>query len=158
MVLKNIDSSSSKQTIEEIGKILIPVDGSENSKRAARIAIAIAKTNQSQLIVLTASAMPSMFPAYPVVEDQYFDEEERQGKRLVEEIVSLARQDGVDARGEVKRADKSVVEVILQTAAEEKVGLIIIGTRGLGGFKKLLTGSVSNAIVAHAHCNVMVVK
>ena len=49
-------------------------------------------------------------------------------------------------------------EVILNYAKEKGVDLIVMGTRGLGGFKKLLLGSVSNGVVSHAPCSVLIVR
>jgi nucleotide-binding universal stress UspA family protein len=52
----------------------------------------------------------------------------------------------------------TVVQEIVDFASQEKVDLIILGTRGLGGFKRMLMGSVSNGVVNHAGCSVLVVK
>jgi len=52
----------------------------------------------------------------------------------------------------------STVQGIVEFASNEKVDLIVIGTRGLSGFKRLLIGSVSSGVVAHAHCPVLVVR
>jgi len=51
-----------------------------------------------------------------------------------------------------------VVETIINHAAKEDVDLIIVGTRGLGGFKKMLIGSVSSGVISHANCPVLVVR
>jgi len=51
-----------------------------------------------------------------------------------------------------------VVETIISHAAKEDVDLIVVGTRGLGGFKKMLMGSVSSGIISHADCPVLVVR
>jgi len=51
-----------------------------------------------------------------------------------------------------------VVETIINHAAKEHVDLIIVGTRGLGGFKKMLIGSVSSGVISHANCPVLVVR
>ena len=51
-----------------------------------------------------------------------------------------------------------MVEEILGVAEKEKIDLIVIGTRGLGGFRKLLQGSVSSGVMTHAKCNVLVVR
>jgi nucleotide-binding universal stress UspA family protein len=52
----------------------------------------------------------------------------------------------------------SVVEAIVEYATEEKAQLIVMGTRGMTGFKKMLLGSVSNGVVNHAPCAVLVVR
>jgi len=51
-----------------------------------------------------------------------------------------------------------VAETILQTAAEEQCDLIVLGSRGLSGFKRLMLGSISNAVAAKAQCPVLVIK
>jgi nucleotide-binding universal stress UspA family protein len=48
--------------------------------------------------------------------------------------------------------------VILEYAEEQKIDLIVVGTRGRKGFKQLLLGSIASPIVTYAHCPVMVVK
>jgi nucleotide-binding universal stress UspA family protein len=52
----------------------------------------------------------------------------------------------------------NVAETILQTAAEEQCDLIVLGSRGLSGFKRLMLGSISNAVAAKAQCPVLVIK
>jgi nucleotide-binding universal stress UspA family protein len=52
----------------------------------------------------------------------------------------------------------NVAETILQTAAEEHCDLIVLGSRGLSGFKRLMLGSISNAVAAKAHCPILVIK
>ena len=69
-----------------------------------------------------------------------------------------AEKDGVKVRGEIVENVSSVVESIVDYAEEWKVDMIVVGTRGLTGFKKLLLGSVSTALVSHAPCSVLVVR
>jgi len=52
----------------------------------------------------------------------------------------------------------SVIEAIVDLAETRNVDLIVIGTRGQTGFKKLLTGSVSSGVLGLAHCSVLVVR
>ena len=55
-------------------------------------------------------------------------------------------------------ATKSVVAEIVDYAENQKIDLIVIGTRGRSGFKKLLVGSVASGVIAYSHCPVLVVK
>ena len=52
----------------------------------------------------------------------------------------------------------TVAEQIVSLAEEIEAGLIVIGSRGLGGIRRALMGSVSDSVVRHAHCPVMVVR
>jgi len=61
-------------------------------------------------------------------------------------------------KAEIPEATTSVVETIVNQAVKENADLIIVGTRGLGGFKKLILGSVSNGVVSHVHCPVLVIR
>src|SRR5438876_7535776 len=77
---------------------------------------------------------------------------------IVGETESKAKKQGIHVKTEIPEAVSSVVETIINHATKENVDLIIVGTRGLGGFKKMLLGSVSSGIVSHAHCPVLVVR
>ena len=52
----------------------------------------------------------------------------------------------------------SIVGAIVEYAERENIDLLVVGSRGLTGFKKLLVGSVASGVVTYAHCPVMVVK
>lgn len=73
------------------------------------------------------------------------------------QAVGFARGEAIEASGEALKAS-SAVEAITHYALANDVDLIILGTRGLTGFRKLIVGSVSSGVVAHAHCPVLIVK
>jgi len=77
---------------------------------------------------------------------------------FVSDLVSRARNEGVDASYEILEPQPSVVEGIAEYARAHNIDLIVLGNRGLKGFHKLLTGSVSSGVVNHAHCCVLVVR
>jgi nucleotide-binding universal stress UspA family protein len=89
---------------------------------------------------------------------EFFDKARRDAEAVVQDIVSKAEASGVKVRGEIVENVPSVVESITDYADEWKVQVIVVGTRGLSGFKKLLLGSVSSALVSHASCSVLVVR
>lgn len=78
-------------------------------------------------------------------------------EHLVRQAVGFARSEAVEASGEALKAS-STVEAITHYALTHDVDLIVLGTRGLTGFKKLMTGSVSGGVAAHSHCPVLVAR
>jgi nucleotide-binding universal stress UspA family protein len=140
-------------------RILVSIDGSKNSQRASDVAIELAKEYGSELIVLNVVPISGYVGETDISRqtfEQYCDYMESASKRSVDEVTSSAKNQGIIAVGEVLRPDSSIVETIV--GAADKVDLIVIGTRGFGGFKKLVLGSVSSGVVAHANCNVLVVR
>jgi nucleotide-binding universal stress UspA family protein len=159
----------SKLSPEEPGfrRMLVAVDGSENSKRAARIAVELAEKFGAQLDVLHVvprlvfESTPVSLTRVPVPATGYgrlYAEARKEAEKYVGDVVSEARARGVLAKGDVLEDKPSIVETIIEYSKNEKVDLIVTGTRGQGGFKKLLIGSVSSGVVAHAECPVLVVR
>ena len=73
-------------------------------------------------------------------------------------IKEKCKQNNVKLNTEVIITTKSLVAEIVDYAQSNNVDLIVVGTRGRSGFKKLLLGSVASGVVTYAHCHVMVVK
>ena len=152
--------------------ILVAVDGSESSKRAAHVALGLAEKLRAQLIVLHAISPPTsyyrsnfpvpvgMAPPPPSQKeiDTYYAYTRRVALGIVGDTVSEAKKVGTNVKTELPEGVSSVVETIINHAAKEHVDLIIVGTRGLGGFKKMLIGSVSSGVISHANCPVLVVR
>jgi nucleotide-binding universal stress UspA family protein len=132
-------------------RILVAIDGSKNATRALESGVDLARKRNAELLIVNVVQIDKY--GYP--HGRYTEEDARQ---LVDRAVSFSKDNGLPAKGIVKRAILSVVETIVDCATREKVDLIVIGTRGLGGFKRLLLGSISNGVVTHAHCNVLVVR
>ncbi len=163
------ESSSISTTFN---RILVAVDGSESANRASRIGLELAKRFKSELIVLHAISPPmsyyksdfpvpvGMAPPPPSQKeiDAYYAYARRVALGIVGETVSEAKKLGINVKTELPEGASSVVETIINHAAKEDVDLIIVGTRGLGGFKKMLIGSVSSGVISHANCPVLVVR
>jgi nucleotide-binding universal stress UspA family protein len=142
-------------------RILVPFDGSENSTRAMKVGLSIAKQRGARLTALNAIPAPRFYGESPVatgVSPNYYEVIEEEGKRIIEEAKKFASTSGISVDGVVIRALSSVVQEIVDYAEKENMDLIVIGTRGLGGFKRLMLGSVSTGVVTHAQCNVLVVR
>ena len=153
-------------------KILLALDGSESSQKAAQAALELAEKLKADLVVLHAISPPTTYyhstiasptgmslPAPSQHEiDAYYAYAKKVATSIVGEVESKGKKLSIHVKTEIPEAVSSVVETILNHAAKENVDLIVVGTRGLGGFKKLLLGSVSNGIVSHAPCPVLVVR
>ena len=139
---------------KQIKKILVATDGSKNSLRAGKFAINLAKKTGSELIVVSVI----VDPPYMIAGPRYFAAARiRWHKKWNDKILSLARSGGVRASAQVLQSD-SIVKSLLDYASSKKVDLLVVGTRGLGAFKRLTIGSVSSAAVNHATCSVLVVR
>ncbi len=153
-------------------RILVALDGSENSSRASQVALELAEKLKAELVVLHAIIPPALYyhteisSEGPVIEppthekeiDLYLEYSRTVGRGIVDGTVSEAKKRGIVVKAEIPEATSSVVETIVNQAVKENADLIIVGTRGLGGFKKLILGSVSNGVVSHAHCPVLVIR
>ncbi len=147
-------------------KILLAVDGSEGSTRAAEVAVDLAREFGAQLYVLHAfrgyPEYMTMFPNAPSPSGEAIESYEAYARKaaleLVGRIVSMAETKGLRAKVHTTETIGSPVQAITDFAASEKIDLIVMGARGMGGFKKMLLGSVSSGVVTHAQCAVLVVR
>lgn len=133
-------------------QIIVGVDGSEPSLKALEWAIVEAKLRSAELTIVTTWSYPIMAgtPGDIVPEDSFKEVCER----IQAEALTVATDAGLTATGRIVRG--SAVTVLLEAA--ESAGLLVVGSRGRGGFTGLLMGSVSNQLVHHAACPVLVVR
>jgi nucleotide-binding universal stress UspA family protein len=148
-----------------ISKIMVGIDGSEESVNAADYAIAIAKRHNAELIavnVLTsdigyAYSSPGVeSPPLTIREIILLAEDEV--KKWLDDIKEKADKSGIQFRSEIIMAKRSAVSTMVDYAEEQKIDLIVVGTRGRSGIKKMLLGSIASGLVTYAACPVLVVK
>jgi nucleotide-binding universal stress UspA family protein len=144
----------------EFKKVLVAFDGSEYSKKALKTAVTLAKMHDSKLVVLYVTVPPAY--SYGRISPAYINRIEKIAKQeagaVVKRAHQIVREANLDVKVKVMEGMLSAVQAITEYAAKERVDLIVVGTRGMSGFKKLLLGSVSSGVVAHAHCPVLVVR
>src|SRR5271169_4338443 len=119
---------SNDSSLLPLSKILVSIDGSENSSRAAKAAINFAKQFHSELLFLNvvAEMVPPVFSPIgvnvPALDySNYLERAENDAKKLVNDVVASAKNEAVDARGIVLRTVTSVAETILEEASKENV-------------------------------------
>jgi nucleotide-binding universal stress UspA family protein len=142
-------------------RILLATDASEEAALAARTATDIADKTDSELHVVLvglSAAYVGMGPPeiadIPAPRQQELNEE---AQRLIDAQVEQIKADGgtvAQAHLRIGRPDEQIVD----SAEEIGAGLIVMGSRGLGGIRRLLMGSVSDSVVRHAHCPVLIVR
>jgi len=138
-------------------RILLATDGSPNSQQAAEVAAQVAKSFNSEVTVLCA--IPSISAKAAPLEGEYYSRLINKADDNADKAASVFKKAGVAvSEREVPQGSASVVETIVEYAAQEKTGLIAMGTRGLGGFKRAAMGSVSSGVSAHAPCATLVVR
>ena len=122
--------------------------------RAANVGINLAKDTGAELVVLSVIAVPSSI----IGSESVLSTLENEADAWIGNVQQNADKQNVKISKEVIRSSSSIVQAITEHAELEKANLIVIGTRGLGNFRRLLLGSVSEGVVRHAHCHVLVVR
>ncbi len=144
-------------------KILVCTDGSEQSQKALEKAALIAggcNVNDVAIIHVNEEDLPYMEAYSRNVIERYMqikEENKKEIERILKEALKFFEEKGIKARTIFKEGHPA--ETIVEVGCGENFDFIVIGSRGLGGLKKALLGSVSNAVVQQAEkCSVIVVR
>lgn len=144
-------------------KILVAIDGSPQSDKAAEEAVRLAKasggrfkSNVHAILVLPGMRTPSFtdfFPSPPATERPDWEE---QRKRIFYVVEKAAAEAEVPLHVEVVYGDPA--EEIMAFAEQEAIDVIVIGSSGTGRVKRAFLGSVSTKVSLHARCSVYIVR
>src|SRR5215218_4016400 len=143
-------------------KILVATDGSEEAVLAAQSAADLAARTGSELhVVHVGETLGPGYSGYAGYEEGVLpsaqEDLERQAQEALEaQVGRIAVAEGPRAQSHLRmgRPDEEIIALGEEIGAE----LIVIGSRGLGGVRRALMGSVSDSVVRHAHCPVLVVR
>jgi len=135
----------------KINKILVTVDGSENSKRAGDYAIKMGQELSADVIALHIVPAGKYFP------EQNLEKGIRHDYAYLDKISEQSDSAGVDLKTAIIKAKSSVVDEITEYAEKENIDLIVIGIRSISEFRFML-GSTATGVVVNAPCPVLVVK
>jgi nucleotide-binding universal stress UspA family protein len=146
-------------------KILLATDGSKDAELALSTTVDLANSTGSELHVVTV-ALGYPDPVYQLHEAslRYETYEEALGaiREEAQRVLDEQVQKGREAGGTVAEAHLRIGErrdrAIVHLADDLGADLIVMGSRGLGGVRRALMGSVSDSVVRHAHCPVLVVR
>jgi nucleotide-binding universal stress UspA family protein len=150
-----------EEPVSSSSRILLATDGSAEAALSARTAADIADKFGSELhVVYVVHLLPMSSELSYVASRAYreaYEEAEQEAQRLLDEQVRMVQEAGgkvAQAHLVTGRPDEEVVRLSEELGA----GLIALGSRGLGGLKRALMGSVSDSVVRHAHCPVLVMR
>ena len=140
--------------LQEIKKILVPMDGSKNSLRGLDAAIYIARQCHATLTGLYVMPIyPKSLLLKPI---PYEAELAKIARAFLEKAKTRSAQNGIVFNEKIVKGH--VAEVILDFAKEKKIDLIVMGARGMGSVKEVFLGSVSNAVVHKSKIPVLIIK
>ena len=145
-------------------KILVAVDGSELSYKSVDYALDLAQKYSAQLKIVTVIDAPSdtLVAQASAFAPQSMKEHEEKLEKDHEQILAKAIQKAQNLTPKVS-VSKEVLEghpaqKIIETTKQESFDLIVMGSRGLGGIKEFILGSVSDKVADEAPCPVLIIK
>lgn len=141
------------------GRIVVGVDGSEAALGAARWAAAEAVMREAKLELVSAWEVPAATYGHvyePAVSEELSQAVKGAAKERAEAALEEARRERPQVQAEVLVAAGQPVGVLVRES--EHADLLVVGSRGLGGFRGLMLGSVSQQCAQHASCPVVIVR
>ena len=139
--------------------ILLATDGSKEAQLAATTAADLTEKTNSELHVVTVGPDYPLYelPEHPADFEDVLRKNRREAKEMLEQQAKQMEEAGVTIN-ETHLREGRASEEIVQVAEEIGAGLIVMGSRGYGRLRRALLGSVSDAVVRHAHCPVTIVR
>ena len=148
-------------------RILLATDGSEDAAVAARTAVNLANKTGSELHVVYVEEVPRRLSTSeptsleglidPGFEEQMRQQAQAAASQFLEEQVQKIKEAGGEIAQAHPRLGRPYAEIV-QLAEELDAGMVVVGSTGQGGVRRALLGSVSDSVVRHAHCPVLVVR
>lgn len=141
-------------------RIVVAVDGSRESDAAALIAAELSKPADSELYVVHAGPtahLPYQYPYLAENVESFYEQAKAEARKFLEEQAEKVRAE-TEAPVHTSLRIGSPEREIVELADEVDAGLVILGSRGLGGIRRAMMGGVSDSVVRHARCPVLIVR
>jgi len=144
------------------GKVVIAIDGSESAAQALDFYVQHLHKQGNTLVLIHSAELPALPTSQAIymsgeLWEQMCEKEREKVKKLEENFATKMK--AAHVSGTIKAVFSGRPgEVICETAEEEKALMIVMGTRGLGKIRRTVLGSVSDYVVHHAHCPVIVCR
>jgi nucleotide-binding universal stress UspA family protein len=141
-------------------RILLATDGSEESELAALRAVELTQSTDSELHVVHVGVVPTLLVSYPGTlgyEGKLYEQIQEQSSELLRRESWRVKAAGGTVAGAHLRMGKVDLEIV-GLAEELGADLIVMGCRGHRGIRRAIEGSVSDGVISHARCPVLVVR
>lgn len=139
-------------------RILVSVDGSEDSDKAVRATKELARVHGSQVMVVHGrdlALMSTPAPTAPVRPTTLDLETVEEAQSLVDTAVDEVKTAGVDVRGEILPAQGRIGQQIVDAAKVFGADVIVLGSRGMSRIHAFMIGSVADKVIRLAECPVL---
>jgi nucleotide-binding universal stress UspA family protein len=158
---------SDTEAVVSINKILIPIDGSNTSIKASKYAIHLAKLNNAELVIIHiiedikqggAIGLQQRYGNISLIE-AFKKAREESAKQFIKPIEEAAKKNGIKVKSDIFDAEgTNGIKLIIEYTDKNNIDLIVIGSKGRSIFERLLVGSLTNAVINHSRCPVLVVR
>jgi nucleotide-binding universal stress UspA family protein len=138
-------------------KLLVPVDGSENSVRALEAAIFLSKKIDAHVTVMHVMQKPPTVYIHPQKElEELLRNYRREAEQILERCEEIGNRNGVELKKVIIEGD--VASKILRFAEKEGLDMIVMGHRGSGRFKEMVLGSISQKVLNQTKSSVLIIR
>ena len=138
-------------------KILVPVDGSDNSYKALEAALVLSEKLGSNISVVNVmEQVPITHIESEKLLSELLEAYKKENQEILSKCSDIAHQKGITIKTVLLQGNPA--PVILDYSKKGNFDLVIMGSRGMGKFKELILGSVSSKIVHHSPCAIMIIR
>lgn len=142
-------------------KILLTVDGSEQSFNAVKHAIKLLDLKEKEIYIISIKENPELLPMEATLDRNWLDSIEKQQKihatKAINKAKALLEDVGIQVQNEVILTGNPAQKII-EFTEQEKIDLVIMGARTKTDLSKLLLGSVSKRVLENVNCDVLVIN
>jgi len=139
--------------------ILVPVDLSNQSTKAFKVALDVAKKYSSKITILTCLELGASHHLYyeSSASSQQIKKQSKVVKKHFKKLESIAEKNNISIKSKILTSG-SAVNNIVTFAKSRKYDLVVIGSHSRTGFDKLLLGSVANGVIQRTRCPVLLIR
>ena len=138
-------------------KLLVPVDGSENSRRALEEAIFLSKKLDAQITALHVMEKAPTVYIHPQKElEELLKNYRKESEQILEKCQEIGKSNSIELNTAISEGD--VASKIIQYVEKGRFDMIVMGHRGSGKFKEMVLGSVSEKVLHLTKCSVLIVR